>query len=264
MKFKECPAFKVAPDGGDSSGEFEAIVSVFGNIDRVGDVVFPGAFADSLAEWKASGDPIPVLWSHRMDDPRYSIGAVLEAEELEPGDKRIPEWADPHVKDNGGLWVRAKLHDDGEIALAARKLLQARLVKQFSFAYDIVDADWVTVDGRDAYGLKRLDLFEVSPTQVGANDLTELVGAKAAASLVGSRSNDFAELVRVAGALSEQLKAAVNAIGGHRPQRIDGDTTEGEPVKDEEPAAVKSEEPSRAAGSVRVRCEIERLRSGLD
>jgi phage head maturation protease len=263
MKFKECPAFKVAPDGGDNSGEFEAIVSVFGNIDRVGDVVFPGAFADSLATWKSSGDPIPVLWSHRMDDPRYSIGAVLEAEELEPGDKRIPEWASQHVKDNGGLWVRAQLHSDGEIALAARKLLQARLVKQFSFAYDIVDAEWVTVDGRDAYGLKRLDIFEVSPTQVGANDLTELVGAKAAASLVASRSGpDLAELVRVAGSISDQLKAAVDAIG-HRPLRSD-DTTEGEPVKAEEPAGVKAEEPSRAAGSVRLRCEIERLRSDLD
>ena len=44
----------------DQEGTFEAIVAVFNNIDRYGDKIIPGAFADSLAEWQAKGRPIPV------------------------------------------------------------------------------------------------------------------------------------------------------------------------------------------------------------
>ncbi len=255
MKVKDCSGFKLAPNTED--GTFEAIVSVFNNIDRAGDVVMPGAFAESLAEWKASGDPIPVLWSHRMDDPRYSIGAVIDAEELAGGDKRIPEWCDDHVKLHGGLWVRGQLHtgsDAGEVATAARKLLRNRLVKQFSYAYDIKDADWVTVDGREAYGLKRLHLHEVSPTQVACNDLTALLGAKAPSAAKGGY--DLADIVRLATKFSEEITEAVAALD--RPHSAsDGGTSEGKPANDEEPARVKSEEPAGLdAASVRLLCEI--------
>ncbi|MFI1382100.1 hypothetical protein [Embleya sp. NPDC020886] len=49
MRMKSAAAqVKVKSDGGD--GEFEALVSVLGNKDSHGDVVLPGAFADTLAE----------------------------------------------------------------------------------------------------------------------------------------------------------------------------------------------------------------------
>lgn len=38
----------VGPDGGLEEGQFEAIVSVFGNEDSFGDVVLPGAFKNDL------------------------------------------------------------------------------------------------------------------------------------------------------------------------------------------------------------------------
>lgn len=183
MKYKSCPAsFKAPPSmlDGDEP-EFEAIVSVFNNPDSVGDVVRPGAFKDSLAAWKQAGDPIPVLWSHRMDDPMYNIGAVKDIEELAPGDERIPEWAHPWVKDNGGLWVKAGLDsgpDSSPIAVQARHLLMKRRVTQFSYAYDVLD-ERPSKDGFNE--LLKLWLYEVSPTQIGANELTELVGAKARA-----------------------------------------------------------------------------------
>ena len=43
------------------TGTFEATVAVFGNVDRGGDRIMPGAFKDTLERWKASGDPIPVI-----------------------------------------------------------------------------------------------------------------------------------------------------------------------------------------------------------
>src|SRR4051794_34202657 len=97
MLTKSCPVEVKADVSQEAEdGTFEAIVSVFGNVDSYGDRVMPGAFTDSLAEWEAKGAPIPVLWSHLSQDPDYHIGWVEKAEER-------PE----------GLWVRARLDLDG-------------------------------------------------------------------------------------------------------------------------------------------------------
>jgi uncharacterized protein len=183
MKFKSCPASLKTPDAADfddpGAGEFDALVSVFGNVDAMGDVVMPGAFTDTLTAWKNSPDTMPVLWSHRVDDPAYNIGAVVEAEEIYAGDERIPAWASPHVHSHGGLWIKGLIDvgpDASAVARHARKLLAARRVTQFSYAYDVID------EGPDEHGnneLRKLWLHECSPTQVGANQLTELAGAKA-------------------------------------------------------------------------------------
>jgi phage head maturation protease len=252
MRFKRCTAFKMAPDTTTEDGQFEAIVSVFGNKDSVGDVVMPGAFTASIAEWHASGDPLPVLWSHRMDDPRFSIGHVIEAEELAAGDPRIPPWSNQWLKENGGLWVKGQLHtgpDASDVGVAARRLLKNRLVTQFSYAYDIIDGGWGTASGEDVYELRTLKLHEVSPTQLGANDLTTLVGAKAA--VMGA-----APAVRrlIAELHPNDLREALAVIGTVlAEQKADGGTVDAGQVKAEEPAGVKAEEPARlSAASVRL------------
>jgi hypothetical protein len=160
---------------GLATGQFEAIVSVFGNVDHGGDVVLPGAFSRSLAAWKASADPIPVIWSHQIGDPDSHIGVVLEAEELLAGDDRLPE----KLRDLGGLWVRGQLDVDEPRGAKVHRLLKGRRVKQFSFSYDIADGGWGEREGREVYELRDLDLFEVGPTLLGMNAATELVGAKA-------------------------------------------------------------------------------------
>lgn len=172
MKHKTMPASYAPTDG----ASFQAIVSVFNNVDLGGDVVRPGAFTESIEAWKSSGDPIPVLWSHRFDDPQYNIGAVTEIEEIPGGHKRIPDWASPWVKENGGLWVEAELDSHGA-AGQIRHLLSKRRVTQFSFSYDVQD------EVQNAYGeneLRKLWLHEVGPTPLGMNPLTTLVTAKCA------------------------------------------------------------------------------------
>lgn len=238
MKIKTCTAsLKSIPSDAANDGEFEAIVSVFNNVDLVGDVVMPGAFADTIAEWKASGDSLPVLWSHRMDDPSYNIGAVSDIEELEPGDPRIPDWADAWVKANGGLWVKAVIDTDAEaspIAKQARRLLKQRRVTQFSYAYDIVDGSPATKDGVDVFELRKLRLHEVSPTQAGCNQLTELVGAKGMA-------------------VSSQIVAAFDAFRA----AFDGTTPDGKAATREEPETVKRQESTRSAvASIRLRADL--------
>lgn len=159
MLTKSCPVqIKAVADDTTDDGTFEAIVSVFGNVDTYGDRVMQGAFTDTLAEWEAKDAPIPVLWSHMSQDPDYHIGYVEAAEER-------PE----------GLWVRARLDTDAPKAAQVYRLLKGKRVTQFSFAYDVIE-EKAGPDGTNE--LLKLWVHEVGPTPLGANPLTELVGAK--------------------------------------------------------------------------------------
>lgn len=145
--------------GSAGSGEFTALVSVFGNVDLVGDRVMPGAFGKSLARWKQTGDPIPVIWSHAWDDPFAHIGYVTSATETA-----------------AGLQITGKNDVAKPFAAQVHDLLTARRVKGMSFAYDVISEK----TGKDgANELDELDLIEVGPTLKGANPDAQLVSAKA-------------------------------------------------------------------------------------
>lgn len=144
---------------GGSPGEFTALVSVFGNVDQVGDRVMAGAFTKSLSRWKTSGDPIPVIWSHDWQNPYAHIGVVTDA-----------------VQTPAGLQIVGKNDLDKPFAAQVHDLLITRRVKEFSFAYDILDESRAQ-DG--ANELNELDLIEVGPTLKGCNPETELIAAKA-------------------------------------------------------------------------------------
>ncbi len=197
---KQCTARIKAAGAADglADGQFTALVSVFGNTDSVGDVVQPGAFTKTLADWAAKGDPIPVIWSHDWDDPFSHVGIVMTAKET----------AD-------GLEVTGQIEDVDTNPTAAQvyRLLKGRRVTQFSFAYDVVEGAWV--EGTDGtagrygyYELRELKLYEVGPCLVGANQETELLAAKTAALARGVKEG------RVLGAKHlDRLKDAHAALG---------------------------------------------------
>lgn len=146
-------------------GEIVAYASTFDRIpDAYGDVVAPGAFAKSLADWQASGNPIPLLFGHRTDDPRMNIGAVIEASE-----------------DERGLRIRARFDEDNEVSQYTRKLVKEGRLTKLSFAYDTLDSEIITLeDGTRANELKELKIYEISLVPIPANQLTEVISAKAA------------------------------------------------------------------------------------
>lgn len=193
-----------AEQDGLGQGQFEAIVSVFGNIDSSGEVVKSGAFTKTLSEWESRGDPIPVYWSHRMDDPDYNIGHVLQAAETEQG-----------------LWVKAQIDTEAAKANQVYRLLKGRRVTQFSFAYEVEDAGFVSQDGTDVLELRQLTLYEVGPTPIGANQETELVGVKATAeslvhSVHGGRMlprKQLSELKSLHSAIGQVLDACTDDSG---------------------------------------------------
>lgn len=230
MLTKSCPVqIKAVADDTTDDGTFEAIVSVFGNVDTYGDRVMQGAFTDTLAEWEAKDAPIPVLWSHMSQDPDYHIGYVEAAEER-------PE----------GLWVRARLDTDAPKAAQVYRLLKGKRVTQFSFAYDVIDGAPVKEGAEDVYELRKLKLYEVGPTLIGVNQETELLAVKAMRQAAADAEAELKAGRVLSSKNEEKLRTAHDAIGAVLATLgdDDGKARTGEPANDEDPHGGKSEEPT--------------------
>jgi HK97 family phage prohead protease len=151
----------------EALGQFEAIVSVFDNVDLVGDRVVKGAFSKSLDDWKTKGRPIPVVFSHLWDNLDAHIGQVLTAEERDEG-----------------LYVKAQLDMEDPPAAKTFKLMQRGTLAEFSFSYDVIREK----AQNGANELLELDLIEVGPTLKGANPETQLLTVKALGLKAGRRN----------------------------------------------------------------------------
>lgn len=166
MRAKTAPArVKTKDDAGADlpAGEFKALVSVFGTVDSVGDVVMPGAFSKSLSTLAEKGAPIPIVWSHDWADPFSHIGVASSATETEAG-----------LEISGVLDIA-----DNPKALQVYRLLKGGRVRDFSFAYEVRDSAEATREGKSVMELRELDIFEAGPTLVGAHRDTELLDIKA-------------------------------------------------------------------------------------
>lgn len=143
-------------------GEFIATAAVFGNIDSYGERVVKGAFDETLAEWEASGDPIPVIWYHAWSDIWAHVGYVVWARQTD-----------------GGLLYKGVLDiADNPMAAQLYRLMKGRRIKQQSFGFDILDAREIVEEGKSVFEITKVKLFEVGPCLVGVNQATELLDIK--------------------------------------------------------------------------------------
>lgn len=153
----------------DPLGTFEAIVSVFGNEDYHGDIVEAGAFAETINQWAASGDPLPVMWSHQYGDINSILGHYTEAEETETG-----------------LRLKGVLDLEHPTAQRAYTLMKQRLIKEFSWSGEVLEYEVIEPEDPDDFwawlfaGIKivKVDLWEAGPCFKGANPETQLIGIK--------------------------------------------------------------------------------------
>ena len=130
--------------------------------DSYGDVVAKGAFSECIAQIKAEGKVLPLLFNHDANNLNAYIGTVYDLEE-----------------DEHGLLFTAEFDDTPE-AQKARKLAVSGRVVKFSFAYDILDQAEVTLeDGRKANELRKLNIHEVSLVLYPANPDTSVIEVKA-------------------------------------------------------------------------------------
>lgn len=131
------------------SGEFEGYGSVFGVKDCFDDIVVPGAFTKSLSLWREKGSLPAMLWQHDMQEP---IGIYTEMKE-----------------DEVGLFVRGRLLiDDDPLAKRAHAHMKAGSLTGLSIGYALKDYEYDRT--KEAFLLKEIDLWEVSPVTFPAND----------------------------------------------------------------------------------------------
>lgn len=170
MKVKESPNSRIAIKGDKAAerlqdGQFIAYASTWTRTpDCYGDVVKKGAFANTLKEWAAQGDPIPILYGHDEQDPFKNIGYVVKAEE-----------------DEHGLRVTGQLDiENNPQAEQVYRLLKGHRLNQMSFGYTVRDQQEVRTEEGLANELRDIKLYEVSIVPRGANATTSIEQVKAA------------------------------------------------------------------------------------
>lgn len=189
---------KVHDDSSGGPGGFEALVAVFGNLDSQGDIVMPGAFADSI---KAQGDkPFPVLWAHQFYDETAIIGKATAEE--------TPE----------GLVFRAEFLPMTR-AQNIRKLMAEGLITEFSWSGKVTEGSWIDKEGEGLWGdgyyeIRTVDLWEAGPCFKGANPETELFEVKSFTERLTTKEGRVLaqKHVDILKAISEQLSDVITAV----------------------------------------------------
>ena len=238
MKVKSLPIgqVKAGPEDGLKEGEFIVYPSTFTREpDAYGDVVAKGAFLDDIKAWKESGNTLPGLYGHRMDDPDYFVAGALD------------EGEDEH-----GWWVHGEFDLENPKAKQVYRLVKGRRLNQLSFAYDVLDEGKVELGGgKTANELRKLKRYEFSFVPVGANQDTSVVAVKGIvdgikAGRVLSAKNETAlreardAIDSVLSSLGDDDGKAAPAADTHDQGKASGEAEAKSGASDEEPAGAKS------------------------
>ncbi|MCC5980349.1 MAG: HK97 family phage prohead protease [Oceanicaulis sp.] len=127
-----------ADNGSGARLEIAGYASVFNIEDHSGDIVRPGAFADSLAKRGAEG--IRMLFQHEADEP-------------------VGVWDEVH-EDARGLYVRGHILETTGRGAATAALIREGAVDGLSIGFRVLD-EKLRADGKGRV-LTRLDLWEIS------------------------------------------------------------------------------------------------------
>lgn len=229
---------KAGPLDGLEEGQFIVYPSTFTREpDAYGDVVAKGAFLDDIKAWEESGNVLPGLFGHRMDDPDFYVA-----------------WAIEQGEDEHGWWVKGEFDMESPKGPHVYRLVKGRRLNQLSFAFDVLDEGRVETENGDAVNeLRKLRVYEFSFVPIGANQDTSVLAVKA---LAEAAAAEF-KAGRVLSAKNETtLREALGQLEGSATQIKDvlsalpsaGDDQEkasgNRKVNDEEPSGAKSEEPS--------------------
>jgi len=153
MEFKLTP--QAVKDLDPTQGIVIAYPSVFGVLDDQGDVVEPGAFQKTIAEWGPSGkNRIKALYQH---EPSWPVGRPLKI-----------------LEDAHGLYTET-LFARTPIARDVLSLVQDGIITELSIGYDPIK----TARGeRGERLLKEVRLWEYSFVTFAALDVARVVGVK--------------------------------------------------------------------------------------
>lgn len=142
----------------DKPGLVTGYGSVFGVKDSYGDIVAPGAFAASLADWKAKGRMPAMLWQHGPSEP---VGVWTEM-----------------VEDSTGLRCTGQLLLTVDRGKEAYEHLKAGTVGGLSIGFQTIERTWNYEE--ETRTLNKVTLWEVSLVTFPANDAARVSGVKGA------------------------------------------------------------------------------------
>lgn len=176
---------------------FAGYGAVFGNVDAYGDVIQPGAFAETLAQAKSSGRWPAMLLQHG--------GAGISADDMTP----IGIWTEM-AEDGVGLKVEGKLADTprGREAYALMKMTPRPAIDGLSIGYIAKEWSPRSRPEEPRRSLKKIDLFEVSLVTFPANTRARVGQVKSASGLTITHAE---RALRDAGFSRTEAKAIVAA-----------------------------------------------------
>lgn len=161
MEYKSIPTF--TKDISDRT--VIGVASVFGNVDDVGDIIWPGAYQKTIAEQSRR---FKHLWMHDAFSP--PIASLNEIKEI--GREELPEQVLADAPNAlGGLLV-TRTYFENERADAVFQAIKAGAINELSIGYDPVKFDFNEVDGQRVRNLRELRLYDTSDVTWGANEAT--------------------------------------------------------------------------------------------
>lgn len=142
------------------AGTFEGYGSVFGGTpDSYGDIVAPGAFAESLVRHRREGSMPLMLFGHKSNE--LPIG----------------NWIDM-AEDGKGLWVKGQIYIDDSVGERVHRALKKKAMRGLSIGYVVKGS---TRDDKKPgiTTLTELELWEVSVVNFPANRRSMVTSVKA-------------------------------------------------------------------------------------
>ena len=175
---------------------FSGYGAVFSNVDSYGDVIQPGAFADTLAAAHKSGQYPAMLLQHG--------GWGMGADDMTP----IGIWTSL-AEDGHGLKVEGKLADTprGREAYALLKMTPRPAIDGLSIGY--IAKEWAqrSKPEEPRRTLKKVDLMEVSLVTFPANGKARIASVKSAAGDFDERK--FEQVLRDSGLSRKEAQVVI-------------------------------------------------------
>jgi HK97 family phage prohead protease len=183
----------------NDDGTFEGYGSVFNITDHGGDIVAPGAFAESISAQKTAGRLPAMLWQHRPSEP---IGIYTSMEE-----------------DSVGLKVAGKLALKTARGVEAYELMKMGALSGMSIGYRSRDDSYDRVTG--VRTLKKLDLVELSLVTFPMNDASRVSSVKGIETIENLR--DAERFLRDSGMSRAEAVAFIGRVKSLGQSDSDGD-----------------------------------------
>jgi HK97 family phage prohead protease len=141
------------------TGELEGYMSVFNNIDRQGDVVLPGAFKKTFADWSRAKAKMPLIADHQLSTDGV-IGSVK------------------HMAEDGyGAKIRAGFSSIQKAQDIRLRMIEGHL-NGLSYTYEAVRSHRGLFGGKSVRFLDEVKVYEATVSPFPVNELA-LASAKA-------------------------------------------------------------------------------------